>query len=121
MRIILGSMAALLIAAAANFAAAKPPPGIDLNSPLHHWFHAQHSITGAWCCDISDGHILDDSQWRTHGGVYQVKIGNGWVNVPDKARRDPAGGPNPTGHAIVWYNVTPWGIEIYCFAPGFEG
>src|SRR5579872_4149200 len=80
-----------------------PPPGTDLNSPTHKWFEAQHSVTGAWCCDLSDGHVLEDTEWRQGSVGYEVKISGIWQRVPDTAARDPHGGPNPTGKAIVWY------------------
>lgn len=109
-------------------ALAAPPPGTDLNSPLHHWFHDQHSIKGLWCCDVSDGHILSDEDWRMKlipagesDSGYEVRINNEWVPVPQSAMRDPNGGPNPTGHAIAWYLVNEYGATIYCFAPGWQG
>lgn len=53
------------------------------------------------------------------------------INLPPYVLVDPAGGPNPTGQAIVWYGPTPGsdhsipitvhGVTqwLYCFAPGF--
>ncbi len=91
------------------------PPG-----PLHDWFEAQHSVRGAWCCDVSDGYILGDDDWDNQGpeGAYRVRVGTTWYPVPEEAARDPKGGPNPTGSASVWYVTTPNGVHIYCFAPG---
>jgi len=103
---------------------ADPPPGTDLTSPLHDWFERQHSIAGAWCCDLSDGHILEDEDWRitsTSGNAsgYEIHTAGRWVGVPTTAIRDTNGGPNPTGKAIAWYRLDPeYGIRIYCFAPG---
>ena len=34
------------------------------DSPLHHWFVGQHSVSGKWCCNVADGHILDNKDWR---------------------------------------------------------
>ena len=102
-------------------ALADPPPNVDLNSPIHKWFHAQHSVAGVWCCDISDGHVLNDEDWRMASDAYEIRIHGQWIKVPEKALRDPNGGPNPTGHAIAWYNITPYGVMLYCFAPGFSG
>jgi len=97
----------------------RPPPGTDLNSPLHKWFDNQHSVTGAWCCSISDGHILKSKDWRVSGDHYEVWIGGQWRKIKQKMLVNPAGGPNPTGHAIVWYNLYPEGdVQIYCFLPG---
>lgn len=105
---------------------AAPPPGTDMDGPLHHWFDTQHSVTGAWCCRVSDGHVLADKDWRQAWGRYEVHVEGRWVPVPPDALRDPHGGPNPTNSAIVWYLVggdeaggASW-VNIFCFAPGFE-
>ena len=91
------------------------PPGA-----LHDWFEKQYSVEGAWCCDVSDGYLLEDNDWDNGGpaGAFRVKVDGVWYVVPAAAARDPSGGPNPTGQAIVWWNPTPDGIYIYCFAPG---
>jgi hypothetical protein len=101
-------------------AAAAPPPGADLDSPLHHWFDRQYSVNGQWCCNVSDGHFIADSEWKAGEHGFQVRIGNVWRDVPPEALRDPTrGGPNPTGRAIVWYTPGATGdYTIYCFAPG---
>jgi len=99
---------------------AAPPPSTDLNSPMHAWFERQHSVAGQWCCDIADGHILSESDWRASGGGFEVRINGRWVPVPSHALRDPAGGPNPTGNAIVWYSVSGDLPTIFCFAPGWQ-
>lgn len=112
-------LAAFLLLTAA--AVAAPPPGTDVSSPLHAWFEAQHSVTGAWCCNLSDGHLLDEDDWGHDALGYRVRIGGAWVDVPQSAMRDPKGGPNPTGHAIVWYTQGSWGLHVYCFSPGWEG
>lgn len=111
----------ILLFLLATPALAAPPPGMDPNSPTHQWFEAQHSIGGAWCCDVSDGHVLDDKDWDNLGpnGAYRVRIGAQWFVIPSDVVRDPEGGPNPTGHAVAWYLPTPPGFHIYCFAPGY--
>jgi hypothetical protein len=79
-------------------------------------------VAGAWCCDVADGHLLGDDEWRMTLLGYQVRINGRWLRVPDDALRDPAGGPNPAGHAIVWYtvDVADGAVRLYCFAPGWE-
>ncbi len=99
---------------------AAPPPGADLDGPLHAWFEHQHSITGAWCCKVADGHILAESEWRASGGHYEVWINRSWRTVPSTSMRDPLGSPNPTGHAIVWWTRAGNETVILCFAPGSE-
>jgi hypothetical protein len=42
---------------------AAPPPDADLDGAIHGWFEHQHSVTGAWCCKLADGHILAESDW----------------------------------------------------------
>jgi hypothetical protein len=98
------SIAFLLIAAPSL---AAPPPDADLSSPFHTWFEHQHSVTGDWCCSLADGH-------------YEVWINRAWHTVPATALRDPHGGPNPTGRAIVWWSQVGDEIVIRCFAPGSE-
>jgi hypothetical protein len=105
----------LLFAAAAG---AAPPP--DPDPALHQWFETQHSVAGAWCCDVADGFILADKDWHQAGDHYEVRIGGQWRPIPPDALRDPHGGPNPTGAAIVWYRESRGEVSIFCFAPGFE-
>jgi hypothetical protein len=99
-------------------AVAAPPP--DADPALHDWFERQRSVSGAWCCDISDGHILSGDAWRSAGSSYEVQIDGRWYSVPDDTLRDPAGGPNPTHQAIVWYRKIGGRVVISCFAPGLE-
>ncbi len=95
---------------------AAPPP--DADPTLHTWFEQQHSVIGQSCCGNGDGHILADDEWRAAGSGYEVRINGAWIRVPPGAQRDPAGGPNPTGHAIVWYRQYGEHLTVYCFAPG---
>ena len=99
---------------------AEPPPGIDAEGPIHSWFEHQHSVSGEWCCKLADGKILSDSEWRISGGHYDVWLSNKWRLVPSSALRSPEGGPNPTGHAIVWWKRFEHEVIILCFAPGLE-
>ncbi len=117
------TLLAVLIGAAANGSVvAAPPPGTDLTSPTHAWFEQQHNVKGQLCCDVSDGHMLDEKDVRMKGGIYEVRIEGVWFPVGPSEMRDPIrGGPNPTGHPIVWYTRTITrlpGLIISCFAPG---
>ena len=80
---------------------AVPPPDVGRDVALHSWFEHQHSLNGDWCCNVADGHILDETEWRASGDYYEVWINHAWRAVPATALRDPHGGPNPTGHAVV--------------------
>ncbi len=99
-------------------ALADPAPGTNLDAPMHQWFERQYSLRGAWCCNLSDGHLLDDTEWRSTAGNFEVLISGHWWPVEADKLRDPNGGPNPTGKAIVWYTTGESGLNIYCFAPG---
>jgi hypothetical protein len=103
-------------------ALAAPPPGIDPDSPIARWFQSQHQLTsGMSCCGLGDGHTLDDDEWRASmSGSYEVRIDGTWYPVPDEAKPDPAGGPNPTGKAVVWYSMFGGRPVIFCFKPGTE-
>ena len=98
-------------------AAASPPP--DADPALHSWFDRQRNVRGMLCCSIADGHILSEDEWRSNGGFYEVFIRGDWYRILPSQMRDTAGGPNPTGRAIVWYSVHDR-VIIYCFAPGIE-
>lgn len=99
---------------------AAPPPDADLDGAIHGWFEHQHSVTGAWCCKLADGHILAEPDWRASSDRYEVRINNIWLPVPATALRDPLGSPNPTGHAVVWWTRVSNETVILCFAPGNE-
>lgn len=116
----------LVLLISLSLARAKPPLGPLAHPEWHDWFEKQWSIGHKqWCCNVSDGHLLDDDEWRANGNHFEVLIEGKWYQIPDSAMRDPKGGPNPTGQAIVWYNMmgvysgSPIPL-IYCFAPGTQ-
>lgn len=98
-----------------------PPPGVVVDPALHDWFERQHNKRGGWCCDISDGHMLDDDEWRTGPDGYQVRVDGVWYGILDWQLRADMTDPNPTGHAIVWYLKYGDNVNIFCFAPGWVG
>ena len=69
---------------------------------------------------MADGHIIAQSDWCTLDGHYVVLVNGNWHMVPASALRDSLGGPNPTGHAIVWLKQVGSETVILCFAPGSE-
>jgi hypothetical protein len=115
--ILLGILILICCALAIHVRAAPPP---DADPQLHAWFETQHSVAGAWCCNVADGFVLTDNDWRHAGGHYEVRIAGQWQPVPPDAIRDPAGGRNPMNGAIVWYRQSGEDVRIFCFAPGFE-
>ena len=84
--------AAVMIAAVGS-AHAKPPPGTDPTTPTAQWFKAQHSMDGSWCCDIADGHLLDDEDWRMKNSTYEVRINGEWVAIPERQSVIPMAAP----------------------------
>jgi len=109
----------------ASQASAAPPPGTDLSSPIHQWFERQTSHDGHFpCCSEADGHVLNEEDWRVHGGKYQVFLEDRWWDVPKEAIVDPGKGDNPLAKPIVWYrhlNGYDGGPTIDCFCPGTMG
>lgn len=116
-RFAIGAAAASAALLAQTAARAAAPPNPD--PALHEWFDRQRSVRGILCCSIADGHILSDEEWRINGAFYEVFIRGEWHRVLPSQLRDTAGGPNPTGRAIVWYAIRDH-VVIYCFAPGTE-
>jgi hypothetical protein len=83
------------------------------DAPYRQWFEQQRDNNGLSCCDHSDAHAaydayIKDGKWHVpiHGRDYKIYL------------RQLLDGPNPTGHAVVWYDATGDHIVIYCFAPG---
>lgn len=52
------------------------------------------------------------------GSKYEVRIDGKWIAILPGQLRDPNGGFNPTGQAVVWYASGEWGVRVYCFTPG---
>lgn len=99
------------------------------------WFAAQrvppgNSNAGMSCCDHSDGHILEEDQWRIADQHYQFKFGDQWITIEDSRvlpydganPGDPNAAGNPIGKPVVWYLTFFEGggqsMRIYCFKPG---
>jgi len=113
-------VAALAIATACG-AFASPPPGTDLNSAIHKWFEEQHVPSGdpqagMSCCSYSDGHILEEEDWRIRDQHYEIRVGEGWYRVRDTQVLSTN---NPTGKPVAWYNKYSSGVVIFCFTPGY--
>lgn len=115
-----GLAAAALLTLFSSNVRSAPPPGIAINPELHAWFERQHNLNNGWCCNLADGHILEEEEWRVVGNNYEVFIRNQWVKIDSELlRRDPLSDPNPTGKAIVWYAILGENrLQIYCFASG---
>lgn len=83
------------------------------HSRFSAWYAEQHDYAGWSCCGRGDAHAVYDAYIKD--GLWHVSI-NGvdhvvnWPQVVD--------GPNPTGHAVIWYSGTGEHVTIYCFSPG---
>lgn len=92
---------------------ARDLDGQYANSPNHEWFARQHNKQHTSCCEIADGHHLDDADWKADDkGNYWVHIDGEWRQVPDDAVINPK--DRPVNYAVVWI----YHGVIYCFMPG---
>jgi|SRR6185312_2235658 len=114
--VILLSLAILLLLVVKSHA--RDAEGRYDNSPYKEWFRAQHNSAGGWCCDEGDGHAYEDDYVFDADGNVHISIDGKPLSVESwKVLK----GPNPTGHAIVWYLMSVAGAQVYCFAPGQMG
>lgn len=126
---------AVLFAAIAIPAQARPPVGTDLKSDEHAWWECNvQPVTNVVCCRESDGHVLSDGEWRATekpegGRVYQVRVNSRWYDVPEGALINDFRkcGPEPNTakqamakvwYAPVWNGQSIVDIKIYCFIAG---
>ena len=84
------------------------------NSPLKEWFGGLASGKGL-CCSFADGYVVEDPDWKSSNGHYQVRLGNQWVDVPDDAV---IAEPNKFGRTMVWPVQDGKSLTIRCFLPG---
>lgn len=75
--------------------------------------------SGTSCCDGADATRLDDANWRSKDGHYQVQLEGDWVDVPENAlTKDGKGCPGPTR---VWTYHLNGHLMPRCFVPGAGG
>jgi hypothetical protein len=82
-------------------------------SQHRQWFAHQHTRDGWSCCDLSDAHPVYDAYIKD--GKWHVPIGGRDYEIKPYQLLD---GPNPTGHAVIWYDGHGDSVWIFCFAPG---
>ena len=106
------AVTALLVSVVVQQAQARWKPAYAV-SPYREWYKHQRDRRGWPCCARSDAHPAYDAytkqgKWHVviHGKDYQI------------SPRQLLHGPNPTGHAIVWYDGVGDYVDIFCFAPG---
>lgn len=79
------------------------------------WFLSQTNQNGMQCCDGNDSYSIEDTEWRTNGTSYEVRIHGEWVKIlPHQLSKGP---PNPTGKAALWYTMQGGKPHVYCFRP----
>jgi len=83
------------------------------NSPHREWFAQQRTSEGWSCCDISDAHPAYDAYIKD--GEWYVPIRGRDYKIQPRQLLD---SPNPTGHAVVWYDAHGDSVWIFCFSPG---
>ncbi len=93
-------------------AQARWKPGFA-NAPHAAWYARQHDKAGWSCCEHSDAHPVYDA-YISHGKWYVQIDGTQHEISPNQILE----GPNPTGHAVVWYGGAGDHVTIFCFAPG---
>jgi hypothetical protein len=87
---------------------------------IRNWFNGLRNEAGGQCCSFADGISIDDPDWQTSAGGYQVFYRGKWLVVPPKAL---VKGNNKIGHAVLWplESVgTPGVFTVRCFMPGSE-
>ena len=82
-------------------------------APYHEWFAQQRDGEGWSCCDLSDAHPVYDAYIRE--GKWYVPIDGVYYEIQSQQLLS---GPNPIGHAVIWYDGAGNHITIFCFAPG---
>ena len=85
------------------------------DSPYREWFAQQLNSEGWSCCNLSDAHAVYDAYIKQ--GKWYVSIDG----IVHEIQQDQLlTGPNPTGHAVIWYSATGDFVSIFCFSP-FRG
>lgn len=79
-------------------------------NPFSAWYESQKDSNGNSCCGEADAH----DYW---GGVQLLLDGSVLLDGNVKIGADKVlKGPNPTGHAVWWYNEGDGWHNDYCFS-----
>jgi hypothetical protein len=116
----IGYASAIVIAFVSSLILSFTARAHDPSHQYTDWFKKQRNQAGYVCCDDSDAHYLGSDEWTRVKGNYRVRIKGIWFDVEDSQTLRPDGGSNPTGNAILWYNLTEFGFNIRCFTPQYE-
>lgn len=108
------ALAVAFVVALVDSASSRDLEGKYANSPNSEWVKSRHNKQGTSCCEVADGHRLDDVDWKSDGDTYSVRIEGQWVKIPpDHVLTE----PNVIGPAMVWI----WNGVPLCFIPGAGG
>lgn len=105
-----------------TFAAAARDNGQYQNvDPVRRqWFKnlMQPDLPEVGCCDISD--CIPTTDYEIRGSDWYVKLGPKWVKVPENKiiTDEKMIKTNPTGTAVVCWNLVEENPYIFCFVPG---
>lgn len=81
---------------------------------VRSWFKSVRSPHGVPCCDIADGHRVQED---IRGDHYWAFFEGEWREIPPEAVVYNVG--NPVGEPVVWYvRQTPTEVYIRCYVPG---
>lgn len=86
---------------------------------LREWFNKLQSPAGGLCCHNFDGISLEEENWRTANGQYEVFVFGAWIKVPDQNLVTyPDNNGNRLGRAHLWLRGDG---SVRCFMPGSLG
>ncbi len=115
----------IMVAAAIGAAQATPSDGG--HGAYHEWFAKQMvpDETTRGCCAESDGHVLEEEDWKIIDGEYTVRTGpdGAWTVFPNTGAGKPKNtilgfNSNPTGKPVAWWTYLNGKAVARCFAPG---
>lgn len=85
---------------------------------IQKWYKEQTDTNGNSCCADADAHSYYGPYILNKDGSVTINTKNGRDVIPASKVLI---GPNPTGHAVWWYDQGPWGHYDFCFAIGTLG
>lgn len=105
----------LRLLAALILCALAVPASARYDGPSDPWFATLRNSNGFPCCDGSDGHRIEDVDWRHNpDGTYSVRINGDWQPInPELIVKE----RNRKGYAVLW----TFSGGMTCFMPGQEG
>lgn len=114
--IVLSAVAFGVVIMIARGAHARPGPQYAGAAPaVKEWFESRRNRHGDYCCNEADGHPFFGRYDMNADGSVTIWAGTGAIRLPPHMLVE---GPNPTGHAVWWYDDSGSSRTDYCFAPG---